>query len=167
MKREEAGVLEEVYQGEVKYYANRFLNGLIAVAFAGVLYIVFSKGMLEEIATPAGQAFIYILVGCAILVGLVSLYKAVDPNPVVVMAPEGIHIRTFLFIKHFIPWSEISNLNEKVYKNRVHSGVGATRVRTTMLQIQRQGKRPISINLTLLNKRGDAFYQDLDRYLAS
>lgn len=150
----------------VKFYSNRLLNGVLVLLFAAVVYIVLLKELLDGM-TPIATMVFYLILAGAVFMGLISLYRVFDPNPVVIMSEAGILIKKFVFFKEFIPWEEITDVREQQYKNRVRTVSGSVRVSATVLRIHRPGKRPVSINLTLLNKRGQEFHRNLERYLAS
>ncbi|MGN7383014.1 hypothetical protein ACTHRH_13970 [Paenibacillus sp. SAFN-117] len=87
-----------------------------------------------------------------------------DPRPIVQISPDGIGIRSFVFIEEFVPWNEVVGTRNEVYKNRVGVGVRVT-VSANLFRIYRPNKRSLAINLTLLNKRGDGFNKALSNYM--
>jgi len=145
----------------MQYYSNRPLYGLLALLMAGVVYIVLTKELLD-VVTEFAAVVIQLMLVVAVFMGLVSIYRMC---PVVVMSEEGILVKKFVFLKEYIPWSEILDITEDQYKNRVGTAdIGRVRGTTTLLKIHRPNKRAVSINLTLLNKRGEEFHSNLGNF---
>lgn len=131
------------------------------------LYIIFTK-ILDgntDFITPIAITFSWVMVFLLIFMGLSGLsliYKAIDSTPVVSLTPEGIHVKTYIFFKQYIPWEEVLLVNQEIYKQRVNMiDVGLS---TTMFRIHRANKRSVAINLSML-KRGKEFETTLFDYI--
>lgn len=136
-----------------KFYSNRILTAFCSVVMFAAVYIVYTKlladpGNITEIAYFVFYGFLIV----AVVGGLACAILTFDPRPIVQISPDGIGIRSFVFIEEFVPWNEVVGTRNEVYKNRVGVGVRVT-VSENLFRIYRPNKRSLAINLTLLNKR--------------
>ncbi|WP_026677568.1 hypothetical protein [Fictibacillus gelatini] len=152
----------------IKFYSNRLITGLLGVLMIGVIYIFYTKILTDTyLLTGIAVAVFWALTIIAFILGIACFIKTFDPRPVVEITSEGMKIRTFVFFEAFVPWHEISGINQERFTNVVATPVTFAFTRSNFLRVYRHGKRSVAINLLLLNKRGNEFSDTLARHLAS
>jgi hypothetical protein len=152
----------------VKFYPNRGMTALLGIIMLGAGYILIKKVLFSEDGlgvTPVAYIFFGVLLLAAAIIGIGCLIKTFDPRPVVEFMPEGMLIRTFIFLEDFVPWEEVAGVKHEQHTQRVVSPVARVRVTSSFLRVYRSAGRSLAINLHLLNKRGDEFYHTLSHYL--
>ncbi|GIP33538.1 hypothetical protein [Paenibacillus sp. J2TS4] len=148
-----------------KFYSNRVLTAFLSVLMFAAAYIIYTKLLAEtDYITEVAYFVFYGVLIVAVVVGLACAILTFDPRPIIQISPDGIGIRSFIFIAEFVPWNEVVGTRNEVYKNRVGAGVRIT-VSANLFRIYRPNKRSLAINLTLLNKRGDGFNKAFSKYM--
>ncbi len=149
-----------------KFYANRILSAFLAILLFVVCYFAYTKLLSDPYGlTNIAVIVIWGITGIAFFIGVVYTIKTFDPNPVVEMMPEGMIIRTFLFIEDFIPWKEVTGVQQEEHTQRSINMAGYIKITTSFLRIYRPMGRSLAINLSLLNKRGNEFNHTISGYL--
>ncbi|MBB6444025.1 hypothetical protein [Bacillus benzoevorans] len=139
-----------------KYYSNRVKTGILAIICFGSIYLIYSKLLSNPTGlAPTGIVFVWALMVISLVMGVISLVKTLDPRPIVEIMPEGMLIRTFLFFEDIVMWDEVAGVKQEKYTNQVVNVHGYARVTTYFLRIYRPNQRPLAINLSLLNTRGN------------
>lgn len=151
---------------QVNFYPHRIKTGLLGILMLGAIYIIYTKVLVDSYGiTATATVVLWGTVAVALVVGIVYLIKTIDPRPVVEISPEGMVIRTFIFLEDFVPWEEVVDIGHEQHTNRVVNTAGYVKVTANFLRIYRPQRRSLAINLTLLNTRGNAFEEALIRFL--
>ena len=139
-----------------KYYSNRVKTGILALLFLGLIYLIYTKILSDTTGlTTTGIVFGWGLMVISFVFGMSSLIKTFDPRPIVEIMPEGMLIRTYLFVEDLVMWDEVAGVQQEKYTNQVVNPHGYARVTTYFLRVYRPNHRSLAINLSLLNTRGN------------
>ncbi|GAB2532278.1 hypothetical protein [Gracilibacillus alcaliphilus] len=143
------------------FYSDRVKTIILTVLFIFALFVIFTQILNDtRHLTDTAITFIWILAVVSIFGMLACLFKTFDLRPIIEFDAEGIHVLTYGFIHHFVPWNEIVAVDNHKQK----AGVSQVRVTTSFFRIFRKDKRTVSVNLTLLNKQGDRFERVIAKY---
>lgn len=149
------------------FYAARIKTGLLAIIMMVTIYIIYTKLLVDPYGlTETAKVVLWGTVVIAAILGVVCFIKAVDPRPIVTISPEGLTIRTFIFLEDFVPWEEVIDIGQEQYTNRTINPVGYVKVTANIMRIYRPSQRSLAINLTMLNTRGHRFNEALAQYIS-
>lgn len=149
-----------------KFYSNRLLTVLLSILQFGVAYLAYTNVLADPYGlTDFGYVAIYVIVIIMLFMGSVFLIMTCDPRPIIQISSEGIKVRTFIFWEEFVPWNQVLSLQKETHTKRMINMAGYVKVSSRFLRIDRPEKRSLAVNLTLLNKRGDTFYQTISKYI--
>src|SRR5690554_7055255 len=102
---------EKVEENASKFYANRVLSVFLAILLFTVCFFSYTQLLADPYGiTDIARIVIWTMTGIAFSLGLIYTIKTFDTKPVVEMMPEGMIIRTFLFIEDFVPWGEVAGV---------------------------------------------------------
>lgn len=149
-----------------KYYSNRVKTGILAIIFFGLIYLIYSKFLFDTtFLTTTGIVLGWTMIIISFVMAIISLIKTLDPRPIVEIMPEGMLIRTFLFMEDLVMWDEVAGVKQEKYTNRVVNTHGYAKVTTYFLRIYRPNQRSLAINLSLLNTRGNDLQETIKQHM--
>ncbi len=142
-------------QNRYLFYTHRLKTGVLAVLSFVLAYIIKTK-LLDDsgLLTDSSVMIFRVMFILSIVMGILVLFKTLDPRPILEISPTGVAIQSFLFTKVFIPWNEIESVNNENWRQVIVNKSGFAMSNTRMLRFKRTNGRSVAVNLTLLNTKG-------------